>query len=902
MIKKQWLFFPFHRSERMTLLQRLTMWLFTLVFLLLGVGGCDSKPGTDTQTLTGKNLTLQWRNSEQGWQLDQLDIHVGDRNVSLSATSAEYTLLYSAIPPDSTPMEISENGKVLEFPEPIYRYNTEEWGQITQPVAMNQAGEALTFFPAFVERHPQDEQGGKDKKGALVFKEHTERADIEAQWQIDEQYDSDVRVRLTVTARTDGYFSVATPTLATVAKSELAWGAIPGHFQGADINDSLVHSLAYGQGIPDRPVLVRERTATTLAPMLSTQSGVTLAVIPEPGTGRDPWEQDHMTQHSWQLGLSLMNRQSQLTPKVWHPVLGEKGSFLKKGESVQFEFRYSVQMADWFSVYRHAVENIYRFDDFLALKRTRQSLTDRILSMHDYLRDDTRSKWRTEIVEGVTLGAQAYLGGVLNSDRDAMKNSDYGAMWMLARIMDDPVLKETRLPYARNFKLLQQQSEPGFYHGAAKGQYFLSKSKTFTEEWGDYVEPIAITYYTLVDIGNILLFEPDDEALKQRLRDGAERLLAWQRPTGNWAVAYDHTSEKPLFTELEDLRPTFYGLVVAYRILGDERYLRAAQKGADWYIQNAVNTGHFLGVCGDNRFVPDFATGQSAQALLDLYELTDETRYLDAAKRATQLYTQSIYTHPVPDTTTKKVHGVSREDWEISQVGLSNEHGGGIGSANDNGPILLASHAGLFVRMYQLTGETLYVHMARAAALGRDAFVDSDTSTASYYWQAMDAGPGAFPHHAWWQIGWITDYLLAEAELRSGGQIQFPRGFVTPKVGPHQSYGFAPGDVYGTQASLMLRHDTVNSDNPYVDFYMALSNDGKRLFVFLLNNDDEPQTAQVDVDSTPLLGREAIRTQLLDQNGAPLSDPSMTLPAMVTIPAYGLRTLELSVDDTVRAN
>ncbi len=45
----------------------------------------------------------------------------------------------------------------------------------------------------------------------------------------------------------------------------------------------------------------------------------------------------------------------------------------------------------------------------------------------------------------------------------------------------------------------------------------------------------------------------------------------------------------------------------------------------------------------------------------------------------------------------------------------------------------------------------------------------------------MNKGAGPYPHHAWWQIGWITDYLLAEAQLRSDGQITFPRGFVTPK-------------------------------------------------------------------------------------------------------------------------
>ncbi len=40
-------------------------------------------------------------------------------------------------------------------------------------------------------------------------------------------------------------------------------------------------------------------------------------------------------------------------------------------------------------------------------------------------------------------------------------------------------------------------------------------------------------------------------------------------------------------------------------------------------------------------------------------------------------------------------------------MGLSFEHGGGVaGSANHRGPILLASHAGMFVRMYRLTKDS----------------------------------------------------------------------------------------------------------------------------------------------------------------------------------------------------
>src|SRR5690606_4097063 len=146
--------------------------------------------------------------------------------------------------------------------------------------------------------------------------------------------------------------------------------------------------------------------------------------------------------------------------------------------------------------------------------------------------------------------------------------------------------------------------------------------------------------------------------------------------------------------------------------------------------------------------------------------------------------------------------GLQVFDWQISQVGLGFEHGGIIGSANSHGPILLASHAGMFVRLFQITADSLYLDMARAAARGRDAFVDPTTGVASYYWNAMNNGAGPFPQHAWWQIGRITDYLLAEAHLRANGQITFPSGFMAPKVGPHTAYGFASGKMFGKPVDL----------------------------------------------------------------------------------------------------
>jgi hypothetical protein len=788
--------------------------------------------------LKGTSLNLRWEKKSKEWKFAAIQVKSKNRWVDMPVPDGGYTLLYAATKPADTNSTLIKDGKKVDFPEPIYRYAVSHWKGVISPVQLNTAGEAYHFYPKNVTQ-------GADQ--SMVFSDESGLAKTKAEWKIDPKYPTDVLVTLTLTANKDGYFSVASPTLANISKDQLSWGLIPGYFQGATVEPDFVKAYAYGQGIPDRPVIVRERAASTLSPLMSLKNGITMAVIPDPSVGRNPWEKDKSTHTEWKVGLSLMNRKSQLSPTIYHPVLGEKGSYLKKGESTSFTFRYTLQVADWYEVFKHAVNDVYRFKDFLSLKQTAQSLTDRISAMHTYLMDAKTSMWKTEQYKGLTIGAQAYLGGVLGSEKDAMKNSDYGAMWMLAKIANDSALKADRLPYARNFKLLQQEDEPGFLQGAAIGQYYLTKSKKFTEEWGPYVEPIGLTYYTMMDIGNVLLFEPQDKELKNRLKQGAERLMKWQNPSGGWVVAYDRATHKQLFNELEDLRPTFYGLVIAYRILGDKKYLDAAAKGADWYIKNAVEKGHFLGVCGDARFVPDFATGQSVQALLDLYDLTKKDTYLNAAIKTARYYTTSIYTHPIPTKEVKTVKGLKREDWEISQVGLSFEHGGNIGSTNSLGPILLASHAGMFVRMYNLTKDQIYLDMARAAAWGRDAFVDKKTNVASYYWTAMNAGPGSFPHHAWWQIGWITDYLMAEVELRSQNQISFPRGFITPKVGPHQSYGFAPGKVYGNVASLKLIDGLLNAEHPTVDHVIAINSDEKKCYLILLNNSVNNLKTNVEV-------------------------------------------------------
>lgn len=840
---------------------------FTAFFLLL-IAAAPTLRAQSRVTLANDRVRLVWQKTATGFRLAEVAGRKGRVWVKLPNPSGEQTLLFSSEKPSTEPAETFKTRTGVDFPEEAYKYQREQWRESVTAVALNRAGEAAYFFPKNVQVLG---------KNHLRFQSETPWATVATEWRFNEKFPNDVLVSQTLTPKTAGYFSLATPTLAPVAPAQLAWATVPGYFQGNQLAENFAGAYAYGHGVPDLPVVYRERCASTLSPLMSTKSGLTLAVIPEPGLARDPWAADKITQTDWHLGLSHKNRKNELAPTLYYPVLGEPKSNLAAGETVRTTFRYHLTDGDWFAAVKHAAYDVYRFREGLALRQSRQSLSNRVERMHHYLTDPVTSLWNVEEFGGLKIGGQSYLGGVVGSNRDAMKNADYGAMWYLATATGDPLLTKNVLPYALNFKLAQQETTPGFFAGAAVGQYYLAKSKKFVEEWGEVVEPIALTYYTMLDDGNVLLFEPKNEELKSRLRLGAERLLAWQKPDGSWAVAYDRKAQQELFKDIPDLRPTFYGLLVAYRILGDDKYLAAARRGADWLVKNAVETGSYLGVCGDARYAPDFATGQTAQALLDLYDLTKDPRYRDAAIAAAKVYTTSIYTHPIPGTTKKTVNGTPREDWEIAQAGLSFEHGGIFGSATRHGPIQLASHAGLFVRMAGLTGDPFFADLARAAAIGRDAFVDSKTSVASYYWNAMNRGAGPYPHHAWWQVGWITDYLLAEAEGRSGGKIAFPRGFVTPKVGPHQSAGFAPGTIFGEKANLLVREGLVVPSDPNVDYVLAQSADGKRLFVVLLNN--RAQASRVKLVLNPgELGKTTTGVRRLSDNRA-LETRELDLPA-----------------------
>lgn len=833
--------------------------------------------------INDSRILLSWEKGEAGWQIKKLKFKEQGKTFQWGIPDGSCTVLYTPEAPDRTPETIvNRDGDTLRFDIDRFHCIVSSYRKATTPVALNRAGEAFRLYPHKMSRNGDTIRFESIGRPGALFTE----------WWADQRYPGDICIRMTFTAAKAGYYSLSSPCVAILPEKDLTWGCVPGFFQGDAIESDFHLAYMYGQGLPHLPVICNENTVTTMASLLSNQQGITLTAISEPGYDRKPYIDDRRTHGIlWRTGLSHMNRYGELSPTLWHPVLGEDGSWLETGERIHFECRYSLRHDDWYASLKHVIYDLYDLKKELSLRHARISLSDRLEAIHDYVCNDSLSLWRIEQHNGLEIGAQAYLGSVVGSDKDAMKNADAGAVWMLASMTGDPRLQQGRLPYIRNFKLMQQGDNDDPNTGAALGQYYLSKQDRFVEEWGNHIEPIGITYYTLIDIGNILLFEPNDKELLANFRNGAELLLSLQYPDGSFDVAYDKLTKELLFTDLEDLRPTFYGLIVAHRILGEKKYLEAACRGADWYIAHAVNKGRFLGVCGDARFINDFATIQSAQALLDLYEITSEPRYLDAAIRIARIYVGSIYTHPRSQGNAVYRNGRQIEDWQISQTGLCFEHGGSTGSAVPSGPILLTSHCGLYTRLSRMTGDPLFVDLARTAAIAREEFLHPETKIATYYWAQFDRGPGPFPHHAWWQLGWIVDYLLCEAECRSDGQITFPRGFVTPKVGPQRITGFAPGHIFGYEANLILRPGLVRTGCPDIDCLTALSSDKNRLYVILLGSSAHKNHGQIEINLSKLGWTGARQIQAITPETESLTINGST---PCTIDGFGLKIWEIT--------
>src|SRR5690606_8292866 len=286
------------RSEKNKLNTKNKTMCIRLILILCLCFSCGRVKSQDRVHLANEKVKIEWQKTGKGYEIHHLSFMSGNKWLEVPHPSGEYTLLSSMAKPSEKAEEKLLTSFGGDFPGKEYRYLLSKWDDRTRDVSLNTAGEAIHFFPE------KATQLGDQK---ILFEKETASGKLKMVWTLDPNYPQDILISQSVEIMVPGYYSFSSPSLATVPVEELEWATVPGYFHGNYIGDDLTVAYAYGNGVPARPIIFSENTASTLSPIISSKQGFSLAVIPDPTLGRDPWEKDTHTHSNWFVGLSHMN-------------------------------------------------------------------------------------------------------------------------------------------------------------------------------------------------------------------------------------------------------------------------------------------------------------------------------------------------------------------------------------------------------------------------------------------------------------------------------------------------------------------------------------------------------------------------------------------------------------------
>ncbi|MBO4844611.1 MAG: hypothetical protein J5490_08590 [Bacteroidales bacterium] len=192
-------------------------------------------------------------------------------------------------------------------------------------------------------------------------------------------------------------------------------------------------------------------------------------------------------------------------------------------------------------------------------------------------------------------------------------------------------------------------------------------------------------------------------------QDFADWLLNLQRPDGSLPRSFMiETAEI-----VEESGTTSYNIIPMFvkltDILGDDKYLEAAIKAADYVWDSYGNRGVFIGGAIDNPNITDKEAGLlSAEAFMFLYEKTGEQKWLDRARSAAdfaETWTW-IWNVPMPDDADDEALNWKKGVPTVGVQGITAQ----VAGHTDQ---FLDMSIPTYVKLYKYTGDEHYYDFAR---------------------------------------------------------------------------------------------------------------------------------------------------------------------------------------------
>lgn len=313
--------------------------------------------------------------------------------------------------------------------------------------------------------------------------------------------------------------------------------------------------------------------------------------------------------------------------------------------------------------------------------------------------------------------------------------------------------------------------------------------------------PLLLAYELEAAHGNA-----HDDWLAAACRFG-EFLLRSQSADGSWFRAYGTsgeglTSPASWFgaSDAERKSGTIFPapvLVALHRITGDERYLAAARKAADFLVDTYVEPTVYIGGLNDTTHVKSVKTDAVGvmflmRSLLTVHEATGDTRYLEAAVKAAKVLSTWVYLWdvPMPEGTLLARAGFRSTGWAGCDVIAS-------GSYLDNEFLEFTAD---LVRVAELSGERSLFEVAELVEYGMQHALSTPDNDHGY------VAPGLQCE------GVLTSYWLSAPDVSAfSGAVNKLKGddndTCNALTNAQAAYGlYLLGDRYGSTDFTEIRH------------------------------------------------------------------------------------------------
>lgn len=586
-------------------------------------------------------------------------------------------------------------------------------------------------------------------------------------------------------------------------------------------------------------------TPAFMAPLPTTlvnDGGHTLGVLASPE--HLPFQPLPMLANS-QFGVAVRNEKGMAQPQLYAPIFGGPGSRMKAGQRFEFSMQLVVEDA--------------------GITQTYQRIAERVFGFHDYRRNDIASL--NTVLDNMTAYAMTHFAWFVDSLKGfaystdvpgAVKNVSSLHPLELAIVRDDAVMFEKRAYPLAEFMLSREK----FLFSLDSLQKIQSPSRRLKGPVAPLSELAAL--YSVFGRANpfyLRLMEQEYKAARVRNLDVEEDGASW------------------------------INAMHLYKVTGDKKYLDAAVAKANAYLKNRVDqpqTAFNDPFAGSFFFWPAF-TNRWIE-LSQLYELTGDTTYLNAAVSGARHYTMFTWMAPgAPDSLVtvnkggkapmywylrSKGHAQmyypeeKAPAWRLSEIGLTPESSG---TSTGHRGIFMTNFAPWMLRIGYYAKDTFLVNVAKAATIGRyrnfpGYHVNTERTTAyekeDFPLHAHKAqSVNSFHYnHILPMASMLIDYLVTDGFVRSRGQIDFPAEYIEGYAYlQNKMYGAAPGVFYGEKGvQLWMPAKLLASSSREVNYVAARK--GDRLLLAFTNQSRE--TVRTRITLNPSLVKTSAKSKV----------------------------------------